>query len=269
MARRQTLETPAAAPGAAPALPPRGARRWLLLVHQLPPKPTNLRVRTWRRLQQLGAIAVKQAVYVLPDSPVRARRLRVAEDGDRRLRRRGDGVLRQQRGCVVGRCAGRGVQAVAAGELCRAGRRCRAAAAPADHARPRAQRGVHTRARVAAIAGRIPPASDRHRGDRLLRQRRTRSRGVALLDQVEQRMSSSTQRSPRRARAERRHRREHLPQSSVGDASAAGRRSHVERVADHALHRSERTVWLRARSRRRTARWRRLRHVRRGVQPSR
>jgi hypothetical protein len=26
-------------------------------------------VRTWRRLQQLGAIAVKQAVYVLPDSP--------------------------------------------------------------------------------------------------------------------------------------------------------------------------------------------------------
>jgi hypothetical protein len=27
-----------------------------------------LRVRTWRRLQQLGAIAVKQAVYVLPDS---------------------------------------------------------------------------------------------------------------------------------------------------------------------------------------------------------
>lgn len=43
--------------------------RWLLLVHQLPAKPSNLRVRTWRRLQQLGAIAVKQAVYALPDSP--------------------------------------------------------------------------------------------------------------------------------------------------------------------------------------------------------
>jgi hypothetical protein len=67
MARRQILETPAGAP-AANALP-KGARRWLLLVHQLPPKPTNLRVRTWRRLQQLGAIAVKQAVYVLPDTP--------------------------------------------------------------------------------------------------------------------------------------------------------------------------------------------------------
>jgi hypothetical protein len=44
-------------------------RRWLLFVHQLPPKASNLRVRTWRRLQQLGAIPIKQAVYVLPDTP--------------------------------------------------------------------------------------------------------------------------------------------------------------------------------------------------------
>ena len=53
-------------PGAAPAAAP---RRWLLLVHQLPSAPSNLRVRTWRRLQQLGAVPLKQAVYVLPDSP--------------------------------------------------------------------------------------------------------------------------------------------------------------------------------------------------------
>jgi hypothetical protein len=46
-----------------------GRRRWLLFVHQLPSHPSNLRVRTWRRLQQLGAIPVKQAVYVLPDTP--------------------------------------------------------------------------------------------------------------------------------------------------------------------------------------------------------
>ena len=46
-----------------------GPRRWLILVHQLPPHPSNLRVRTWRRLQQLGAVAVKQSVYVLPDIP--------------------------------------------------------------------------------------------------------------------------------------------------------------------------------------------------------
>jgi hypothetical protein len=47
----------------------RAAHRWLLFVHQLPSTPSNLRVRTWRRLQQIGALAVKQALYVLPDSP--------------------------------------------------------------------------------------------------------------------------------------------------------------------------------------------------------
>jgi hypothetical protein len=46
-----------------------GRRPWLLFVHQLPSNPSNLRVRTWRRLQQLGAIPIKQAVYVLPDTP--------------------------------------------------------------------------------------------------------------------------------------------------------------------------------------------------------
>src|SRR6266446_6951628 len=40
--------------------------RWLLLVHQLPPKPAYLRVKIWRRLQGLGAISVKNSVYVLP-----------------------------------------------------------------------------------------------------------------------------------------------------------------------------------------------------------
>jgi hypothetical protein len=39
---------------------------WILLIHQLPPKPTNLRVRIWRKLQKLGAVAVKNSVYVLP-----------------------------------------------------------------------------------------------------------------------------------------------------------------------------------------------------------
>ena len=39
---------------------------WILLIHQLPPQPTNLRVRIWRKLQKLGAIAIKNSVYVLP-----------------------------------------------------------------------------------------------------------------------------------------------------------------------------------------------------------
>jgi hypothetical protein len=44
-------------------------RRWLLFIHQLPSQPSNLRVTTWRRLQQIGAVPLKQAVYALPDTP--------------------------------------------------------------------------------------------------------------------------------------------------------------------------------------------------------
>ena len=44
------------------------ANRWLLLIHQLPPKPRYLRVKVWRRLQALGAVPIKNSVYVLPNS---------------------------------------------------------------------------------------------------------------------------------------------------------------------------------------------------------
>lgn len=40
--------------------------RWLLLIHQLPAKPAYVRVKIWRRLQALGAVTVKNAVYALP-----------------------------------------------------------------------------------------------------------------------------------------------------------------------------------------------------------
>src|SRR5215472_10833241 len=42
--------------------------RWLLLIHQIPPKPDYFRVKIWRRLQKVGAVAVKNSVYVLPKS---------------------------------------------------------------------------------------------------------------------------------------------------------------------------------------------------------
>ncbi|MGH7068867.1 MAG: chromate resistance protein ChrB domain-containing protein [Acetobacteraceae bacterium] len=42
---------------------------WLLLLHQLPAKPAYARVKLWRRLQALGAVAVKNAAYALPASP--------------------------------------------------------------------------------------------------------------------------------------------------------------------------------------------------------
>src|SRR6476659_11095690 len=44
------------------------AHSWLLLIHQLPAKPAYLRVKIWRRLQSMGAVAVKNAVHALPMS---------------------------------------------------------------------------------------------------------------------------------------------------------------------------------------------------------
>lgn len=40
--------------------------RWLLLIHQLPKEPAYLRVKVGRRLARIGAIALKNSVYVLP-----------------------------------------------------------------------------------------------------------------------------------------------------------------------------------------------------------
>src|SRR5262245_16113743 len=42
--------------------------RWLLFVHQLPATPSNIRVKTWRRLQQIGAVPMKNSIYVLPNT---------------------------------------------------------------------------------------------------------------------------------------------------------------------------------------------------------
>jgi hypothetical protein len=47
-------------------MPESGEGQWLLLIHQIPPKPTYFRVKIWRRLQKLGAVAVKNSVYILP-----------------------------------------------------------------------------------------------------------------------------------------------------------------------------------------------------------
>jgi hypothetical protein len=62
-------KAPPPAPAALAPTASRSPRRWLLFVHQLPANASNLRVQTWRRLQQFGAIPRKQSVYVLPDTP--------------------------------------------------------------------------------------------------------------------------------------------------------------------------------------------------------
>ena len=39
---------------------------WVMLMYQLPAKPSNLRVKIWRRIQKLGAVGVRNSAYVLP-----------------------------------------------------------------------------------------------------------------------------------------------------------------------------------------------------------
>src|SRR6185503_317590 len=36
--------------------------------HQLPARSSNARVKTWRRLQQIGAVPARNSVYVLPNT---------------------------------------------------------------------------------------------------------------------------------------------------------------------------------------------------------
>src|SRR6266702_8125951 len=40
--------------------------RWMLLIHQIPPRPAYLRVKVGRHLQRIGAVAIKNSVYALP-----------------------------------------------------------------------------------------------------------------------------------------------------------------------------------------------------------
>ena len=42
---------------------------WLLLVYRVPRHPTSGRVYVWRKLKQLGAVAVQDAIWVLPATP--------------------------------------------------------------------------------------------------------------------------------------------------------------------------------------------------------
>jgi hypothetical protein len=45
---------------------PRADAQWLLLIHQIPPRPAYLRVKIGRHLQRIGAVAIKNSVYALP-----------------------------------------------------------------------------------------------------------------------------------------------------------------------------------------------------------
>ena len=42
---------------------------WLLLVYKIPREPSAPRVQVWRKLKQLGALLLQDAVWVLPAKP--------------------------------------------------------------------------------------------------------------------------------------------------------------------------------------------------------
>lgn len=42
------------------------SERWLVLIHHFPRDPGSLRVKIWRRLQDLGALTLRKSMYVLP-----------------------------------------------------------------------------------------------------------------------------------------------------------------------------------------------------------
>ena len=43
--------------------------RWLTLLMTLPPTPTRHRVGVWRKLQRMGAVRLRAAGWILPDTP--------------------------------------------------------------------------------------------------------------------------------------------------------------------------------------------------------
>jgi hypothetical protein len=63
---------------------------WLLLVPQLPPRPAYLRVKLWRRLRDIGAVALKNSVHALPDRPDCAESFRALQ---REIESSGGGAL--------------------------------------------------------------------------------------------------------------------------------------------------------------------------------
>ncbi|HWZ91398.1 MAG TPA: chromate resistance protein ChrB domain-containing protein [Polyangiaceae bacterium] len=64
--RKGAAAIPTGRPAAAEAAP--GEARWLLLFHQIPPNPAYVRVKIGRRLARIGAISLKNTIYVLPRS---------------------------------------------------------------------------------------------------------------------------------------------------------------------------------------------------------
>ena len=42
---------------------------WLFLVHRIPAKPSAARLRVWRKMKRLGAVLLRDGVWLLPATP--------------------------------------------------------------------------------------------------------------------------------------------------------------------------------------------------------
>src|SRR3954447_15923704 len=52
-------------PAKAPS--PNNTARWIMFMPTIPAKPASVRVKIWRRLQVIGAVNLRGAVYALPN----------------------------------------------------------------------------------------------------------------------------------------------------------------------------------------------------------
>ena len=237
------------------------AERWLLLIHQLPAKPAYLRVKVWRRLQALGAVAVKNAVYALPASE------QAQEDFEWLLREIGEGGgeafdLRGAAGRRPLRPGGQGPV--------RPGPRRRLRGARQGGARPRRRRSATSRraeqARRGAGPARAPEGAARPgRRDRLLRRQRARGgRGAARRP----RGPAARGRAGRSPAGSRPTSLGELHGPDLGDAPGRPRRPHRLGLADPPLHRPGGPLQVRAGQGLRARAGRAaLRHVRGRVHP--
>ena len=244
-----------------PDRPAPPAERWLLLIHQLPAKPAYLRVKIWRRLQGIGAVAVKNAVYALPGDA------EAQEDFEWLLReivagrRRGDrlrgparrGPHRPGGRALFDRARDDDYEELAkeVARPCRGARR-RSAAGAARGGEGAARAAARTRlAQVAAID--FFGADGREAAEGLLAELEGRARARRP------RESRAAARTPRPRRAQG---------PDLGDAHGRPRRPHRLGLADPPLHRPGGPLQVRARQGLRPrARRAPLRHVRGRVHP--
>ena len=146
---------------------------WLLLAHQLPPKPAYFRVKIWRRLQDLGSVAIKASLYALPSNTETREDfqwlLREIQEGGGEATlfeaRLVDGLTDQEVRALFDKARDADYDALAV--EARASRR---------RWRPIRSSGTSASQEFRTLLAMAAPASRRGRGDRLLRRQRPRCR---------------------------------------------------------------------------------------------